>query len=144
MNLIRRNNWLPNVLDDMFNNDWMENNFNSRIGSNVPAVNIKESKNDFQVEVAAPGMKKEDFKIELDHNLLSISSEIKEEHESENKDNNFTRKEFSFHSFKRSFTLPDSVDNGKIMANYENGVLKINLPKKEEAKIEPKRMIEIA
>lgn len=147
MNLSRRNNWLPSVFEDMFNENWLaENTRNLQIGKNIPAVNIKETNEDFSVEVAAPGMQKEDFKIELDNNLLSISTEIKEEHESEDKtdEGKFTRREFSYSSFKRSFTLPDSIDAQKIDASYENGVLNIHLPKREEAKIAPKRLIEIA
>lgn len=143
MSLARRDNWLPNLFEDLFNNDWVENGKRLNIGKNIPAVNVKETTDDFIVEVAAPGMKKEDFKVELDHNLLTISSEVKEEHESESTTEKFTRREFSYHSFKRSFTLPDSVEASKIAGNYENGVLEIKLPKREEAKIEPKRMIEI-
>lgn len=141
MTLIRRNNWLPSVFDDFFNDNWMnENNRLSNIGTSVPAVNVKETNENFIVEVAAPGKKKGDFEIELDHNMLTISSEIKEE----NKDEKFTRREFSYSAFKRSFTLPDSIDSAKIAANYEDGVLVIELPKREEAKIQPKRLIEIA
>jgi len=144
MTLIKRtDNWIPSVFDDLFNTDWFEDRRTlSRLGKNIPAVNVKETENSFLVEVAAPGKKKEDFKIELNHNLLSISSETKEEHKSEEKEK-FTRREFSYSSFKRSFTLPDSIDNSKIKANYENGVLKIELPKREEAKIETNRLIEI-
>lgn len=146
MNLIRRSNeWLPNVFDDFFNNEWLGET-NHQVGVNVPAVNIKENDNSFSVEVAAPGKQRDDFKIELDHNLLTISAEEKEEHHSETKSERkekFTRREFSYSSFKRSFTLPDTIDNAKISANYVDGVLKIELPKREEAKIQPKRLIEI-
>lgn len=144
MNIIKRNNWLPNVFDELFNEDWLENNRLTNIGKNIPAVNVKEDHDNFKLEVAAPGMNKEDFHLELDNDVLSISSEVKEEHESENKEEKFTRREFSYHSFKRSFTLPDTVEASKIVASYEDGVLKINLPKREEAKVEPKRLIEVA
>ncbi len=110
--------------------------------STMPAVNIKEGKDDFVVEVAAPGMKKDDFKIELDNNILVISSE-KEERKEENKEGQYTRQEFSYHSFKRTFTLPSTIDEKDIKANYNHGILNIVLPKREEAKEKPKRMIEI-
>ncbi len=144
MSLVRRDNWLPSVFDDLFNSDWLPSNDRiNHIGTHIPAVNVKESNDRFHVEVAAPGMKKEDFEIELDKNLLTISSEIKEEHKDENKDEKFTRREYSYRSFKRSFNLPDSIDNSKITANYVDGVLNIELPKREEAKVTPKRLIEI-
>ncbi len=145
MNLVKTNNWLPSIFDDMLNNAWVgHNDFSTRIGTHVPAVNIKENNDNFVVEVAAPGKQKEDFKIELDHHLLTISSEAKEENNVKNEQDNFTRREFSYHSFKRSFTLPESIDSSMIEANYENGVLNITLPKREEAKVQPKRLIEIA
>lgn len=145
MNLVRTNNWLPSVFEDMFNRDWLKSNDDFyRVGASVPAANVKETNDSFVVEIAAPGMKKEDFKVELDQQVLTISSEIKEEHESENKEEKFTRKEFSYQAFQRSFNLPDSIDSQKIKAGYENGVLKVELPKKEEAKEQPKRFIEIA
>lgn len=144
MSLARKDNWLPAVFDDIFNQDWLsEIDRTQRIGKSVPAVNVKEAENNFAVEVAAPGMKKEDFSIELDNKMLTVSSETKEEHVSENEDEQFTRKEFSYTSFSRSFTLPESVDKSKISADYADGVLKIDLPKREEAKTEAKRRIEI-
>lgn len=144
MSLVKRkDNWLPSVFDEMLKTDWLGENTNTNnIGVNVPAVNIKENDDVFSVEVAAPGKKKDDFEIELDNNLLTISSEMKEEHKSENE--NFTRREFSYNSFKRSFGLPDSVNSAKISANYEDGVLKIELPKREEAKTQAKRLIDIS
>lgn len=145
MNLIRRNNWLPSMLDEMFNGDWLENTDQTpAFGRNTPAVNVKENDDEFIVEVAAPGMKKEDFEIELNNNLLSISSEVKEENKTEDKEEKYTRREFRYASFKRSFTLPESIDNSKIAADYKDGVLKIELPKREEAKVQPKRLIEIS
>jgi len=108
----------------------------------APAVNVKETDTGFELEMAIPGRKKEDFKIDIDKEILTISSEItKEEHETED---NYTRKEFSFNSFKRVFTLPETVDVDQIHASYEDGILKFVLPKKEEALPKPKRMIEIA
>ncbi len=144
MNLARRNNWFPNMLEEMFNGNWIETNNPIRnFEKTTPAVNVKETENEFVLEVAAPGMNKEDFNLELDDKLLSISSEKKEEKETENKEEKFTMREFSYSSFKRSFTLPESIDTSKITADYKDGVLKVDLPKREEAKVQPKRLIEI-
>lgn len=132
------------MFDDMFNTDWSNNHVTrNAIGTHIPAVNVKESPDAFSVEVAAPGKAKADFNIELDHNVLTISSEAKEEHSSENDREKFTRREYSYRSFKRSFTLPESVDSTKIVANYDQGILRIILPKREEAKVDPKRLIAI-
>lgn len=147
MSLIKRNeaNWLPSVFDDMFKTDWLGGTTNvNSIGTSIPAVNIYESDDNFKVEVAAPGKSREDFNIELDNEILTISSEQKKETETSENNGKFTRKEFSYSNFKRAFSLPESINNEKISASYENGVLTINLPKKEEAKVQAKRMIEIS
>ena len=147
MSLIKRNeaNWLPSVFDDMFKTDWLGGTTNvNSIGTSIPAVNIFESDDNFMVAVAAPGKTKEDFNIELDNDVLTISSEEKKENETSDKNGRFTRKEFSYSNFKRAFSLPETVDSEKISAAYNSGVLEITLPKKEEAKVQPKRMIEIA
>ncbi|WP_373056800.1 Hsp20/alpha crystallin family protein [Zunongwangia sp. H14] len=147
MSLIKRNeaNWLPSVFDDMFRTDWLGGTTNvNSIGTSIPAVNIHETDDAFSVEVAAPGKKKEDFNIELDNDVLTISSEEKKENETSDNNGRFTRKEFSYSTFKRSFSLPDSVDSGKISASYNEGVLQIALPKREEAKVQAKRLIEIS
>lgn len=147
MNLIKRNpeNWLPSVFDDMFRNDWLGGTTGvNRVGTSIPAVNIQETDDFFMVEVAAPGKSREDFQIELDNDLLTISSEDQKENEVKDNSGKYTRKEFSYSSFRRSFSLPESVDIERIGASYKNGVLEISLPKKEEAKPQPKRMIEIA
>lgn len=146
MSLIKRNeaNWLPSVFDDMFKTDWLGGTTNvNSIGTSIPAVNIFESDDNFMVAVAAPGKTKEDFNIELDNDVLTISSEEKQENETSDKKGRFTRKEFSYTNFKRAFSLPETVDSEKISAAYNSGVLEITLPKKEEAKVQPKRMIEI-
>jgi HSP20 family protein len=131
--------------DDFFTRDlfnWGLTN-NSNTGTTIPAVNIKESPNAFEVEMAAPGMTKKDFKIELDSNVLTITSEKNVEHE-EKEGEKYSRKEFSYQSFQRTFTLPkEVVDEDKIEAKYENGVLYLVIPKKEEAKQKPARMIQI-
>ena len=146
MNLMKRNtdNWLPYIFDDMFKTDWMDNgNSFNRIGTSVPAVNIAEDDDSFTLEVAAPGKTRKDFNLELDNGVLTISSEEKKEEEKKDNNGRFTRREFSYSSFKRAFTLPDSVDEEKIAANYKDGVLKVSLPKREDAKVQARRMIEI-
>ena len=135
-------NLFPTLFNEFFNRDIFDLANTSFSDSTLPAVNIKETKDDFIVEVAAPGMNKDDFKIELDNSLLVISSE-KEEKNEEVQEGEFTRKEFSYRSFRRTFTLPETIQEDKIKANYKDGVLKITLPKKEEAKEKPKKMIKI-
>ena len=146
MSLIKRNeaNWLPSVFDDMFKTDWLGGTTNvNSIGTSIPAVNIHESEENFKVEVAAPGKTREAFTIELDNDVLTISSEEKKENEAVESNGKFTRKEFSYRNFRRAFSLPETVNSEEISASYNNGVLEILLPKKEEAKQQPKRMIEI-
>lgn len=147
MSLIKRNEatWLPSVFDDMFKTDWLGGTTNvNSIGTSIPAVNIQETEDSFSVEVAAPGKMKEDFNIELDNDVLTISAEDKKENETTAKNGRYTRKEFSYNTFKRAFSLPESVDSKKISASYNNGVLEILLPKREEAKVQAKRMIDIS
>ncbi|PHQ28739.1 Hsp20/alpha crystallin family protein [Leeuwenhoekiella nanhaiensis] len=147
MSLVKRtnDNWLPSIFDDMFKTDWLGGTTNvNSIGVSIPAVNIMENEESFEVAVAAPGKTKADFNIELDNDVLTISAEAKSESETTEKSGRFTRKEFNYSTFKRAFSLPDTVDSTKISANYENGVLTILLPKKEEAKVQAKRMIEIS
>ncbi|GGX09270.1 Hsp20/alpha crystallin family protein [Aquimarina muelleri] len=144
MSLIKRSDRLPFLFDDLFTTDWLGGTTNvNKVGFNTPAVNIKETDDEYTLELAAPGLIKEDFNIELNNDLLIISSEKKIENESEEK-GRYTRKEFSYTSFKRSFTLPETANADKIEASYENGMLLIKLPKKEEAKVQPKRWIEIS
>ena len=151
MTLTKRNgslfNNLPTLFNDFFDREflnWGESNF-SNTGTTIPAVNIRETKDDFVVEMAAPGMKKEDFKIELDGSLLSISSERSSNQVEENNDERYSRREFSYESFQRSFTLPkDVVEADRLKARYENGVLRLEIPKKEEAKQKPPKLIAIS
>lgn len=146
MSLIKRNeaNWLPSVFDDMFKTDWLGGTSSmENIGTRIPAVNIMELEDSFMVAVAAPGKSKKEFHIELDNNILTISSEENEEQESTTENGRFTRKEFNYNNFRRAFTLPETVESEKISASYKNGVLEIKLPKKEEAKKQAKRMIQI-
>lgn len=145
MSLLRFSNHQPSVFDRFFENDlfdWSNRNYSST-NTTLPSVNIKESTEDFEVEVAAPGLTKNDFKIQLNHDLLTISSEKEIENETNNGES-FTLREFSYQSFSRSFTLPNTVDNEKIVAKYENGLLRINIPKKEEARPRPARHIAIS
>ena len=147
MTLIKRTHGLfpgvPSFFDDFISKnafDW--SNANNAYGASLPAVNIKEDVNNFELEVAVPGMKKNDFKIELENDVLVISAE-KEEND-EQSDVNYSRREFSYSSFKRTFTLPENkVDGDKVNAKYEDGVLHVTLPKKEEAKPKPVRSIKI-
>lgn len=132
-----------NWIDSFFNNELpsvFTSNFNT--GMTLPKVNIKETGDAYVVEMAVPGLKKSDFQIDLDNHVLSISTEMKEENEQ--KEDNYTRREFGYSSFKRTFTLPDSVDDSKIYAKYEDGILNIHLPKREEAKQKPARTIKIS
>ncbi|MDQ8143260.1 Hsp20/alpha crystallin family protein [Chryseobacterium sp. CFS15] len=132
------------MFDDFFNRElfnWGNNNF-SASRTTLPSVNIKELEKAFEVEVAAPGMKKEDFSITLDGNMLTISSS--KEDQQEEKDGKYTRREFSYQSFQRSFELSkDVVDDENIQARYENGVLRLTIPKKESALAQSPRLIEI-
>ena len=147
MKLIKRtNNWLPAssfFFDDFVGRDlvnWFDN-----YQYNVPAVNVRETEDNFELELAVPGMSKKDFKVEFENDVITISSEKKESKEEGNKNDNFHRKEFSYQGFSRSFSLPENtVDGDKIRASYENGVLKIEIPKKEEVKPKPARLIEIS
>jgi len=133
----------PNVFSDVFQN-FFDNDFadifNRRFSE--PAANIIENPDSFQLELAAPGMNKNDFKIHLENNVLTISSEIKDEKTEEG--TNYTRKEFHYGSFTRSFTLPKIIDLDKIKADYENGILKVLLPKKDDARTDVKKEIKIS
>lgn len=149
MSIIKRNDFfpdVPNLFNDVFSRDlwnWGLSN-NSSTNTTIPAVNIRESNENFVVEVAAPGMKKEDFKIELDGNMLTIKSEHRNERE-QKEGETYTRKEFSYQSFQRMFQLPvNVVDAEHIEAKYENGLLHLIIPKKEEAKQRPPRQISIS
>ena len=133
------------MFDDFFGRElfnWGNNNYSST-STTMPSVNIRETGDNYEVEVAAPGMDKKDFKITLDGNLLTISS-AKQQSREEVKDR-YTRREFSYQSFQRSFELPkDVVDQDKISARYENGLLYLSIPKKEEVKQKEPKLIEIA
>ncbi|GAA4412523.1 Hsp20/alpha crystallin family protein [Nibrella viscosa] len=140
--LMRSNGNFPSLIENFFGRD-MNEFFNTGSSmSNVPAVNVVEHNDGFRIEVAAPGLKKEDFKLQLNHNNLTISS-YKETQNEENEHEKYTRREFSYTSFQRTFMLPNSVDAESIKASYSDGVLTIEIPKREEAKVKPPRQIEI-
>jgi HSP20 family protein len=132
----------PKDLETFFSNDFLPDFFNLDGYKNVPAVNIIENDDEFVIEVAAPGLEKKDFKIDLENNQLTISSE-KEDKMEENKEKTL-RKEFRYSSFCRTFTLPETVDNDKIRAKHKDGILSVSIPKKETSKIKPSRQIAIA
>jgi HSP20 family protein len=111
----------------------MENLLDTPRTGNLPAVNIHEDEKQFVLEFAVPGMNKEDFKINLEEQVLTVSSETKEEKEEQ--EDNFTRREFYYNGFSRSFTIPDNIDTNKIKADYKDGILKITLPKSKEARL---------
>lgn len=149
MTLIKKNSFLPTIpqfFDDFFTKDIYDWGFqnNSSTNTTLPTVNIVENNDAFTVEMAAPGMEKKDFHIELNNEVLTISSQKEENNELKNGDR-YTRREFSYQSFVRSFHLPKSVvDESRIVAKYENGMLRVSIPKKEEAKTLPPRRIAIA
>ena len=150
MTLTKRNgnllNPLPMLFDDFFKRDlfdWNNSNY-SDTNTTIPAVNIKETAYNYEVQVAAPGMTKDDFKVELDGNSLTISSEKSQQNE-QKEGERFSRKEFSYQSFQRTFNLQkDVVDIDKIQAKYDNGILHLMIPKKEEVKQKPPRLIQIS
>ena len=126
--------------NDVFESIFNDTFFNDRLVTRVPAVNISETAGDFHLELAVPGLKKEDFRISLDRNVLTISAEQQNENQEEGK--RFSKKEFNYASFVRSFTLPELADPGRIEAAYKDGVLKVDIAKKEEAKM-ASRQIEL-
>ncbi len=145
MDLVRFSNNVPSIFNRFFDNemlDWNNRHF-SNTNTTLPSVNIKENTDEFLVEVAAPGLKKIDFNIEVENDTLTISSEKQLENE-EKEGERVTKREFSYQSFTRSFSLPVLVERENITAKYENGILNITIPKKEEAKPQPPKKIEIS
>ncbi len=141
MNRVKRNHTvIPALINEIFKPDWFGGIEN--FTTNSPAVNIKDNEKNFELELSVPGRNKEDFKIDLDNELLTVSYTAKKV-ETEDKPN-YSRREFSLNSFKRTFTLPDSIDAEHIDASYENGILKFVLPKREEALPKPKREIKLS
>lgn len=130
--------WVDNFFENSLGTEFLSN-FNT--GITLPAVNIKETNDQYVLELAIPGMKKSDFSIEVDNKVLSISTEVKTENQLN--DEHYTRREFGYSSFKRTFTLPDTVESEHVNANYTDGILLVTLPKREEAKQKPPKRIEI-
>ncbi|MCB0398958.1 MAG: Hsp20/alpha crystallin family protein [Winogradskyella sp.] len=131
--------WMDDIINKSLGNEFMSN-FNT--GITLPAVNVLDNNEEYIVEMAVPGLKKSDFDISLDNQTLSISAELSTENEDRNE--NYTRREFGYSSFKRTFSLPESVETDKINAKYEDGILKVLLPKRDEAKKKPVKQIKIA
>lgn len=150
-NLVRTNgnsfSAIPSLLNTFFNDDWFDSalaNWKSA-GASTPAVNVKESNDNFIIEVAAPGMKRNDFKVELDNNVLTISSRNEENSEEKGGEGEYMRREFSYQAFQRAFSLPEAkVEGGKISAKYIDGILYVTIPKREEAKVQPVRQISVS
>lgn len=142
MTLVKFNNGLKNnahpFFNDVFDSLLNDSFIGDKLVARVPAVNIAENDNEFHIELAVPGLKKEDFKINLDKNILTISAEKKSENAEETK--KFSKREYSYNSFVRSFTLPDSVDHSKIEADYTDGILKLTVAKREEAKFQSREI----
>ena len=133
----------PSFFDDFLTKNMFDWPGWSHDGTTVPKTNVLETGSDFRVEVASPGMNKEDFSLELDNEMLTIQSEVSDEWKN-GSDGNYTRREFSCHSFKRSFYLPNTVEADKIEATYKDGILSLVIPKKEEAKKKPIKTIAIS
>ena len=129
--------WVDDLLNNNFGSEFVSN-FNT--GISLPAVNVIEHDNNFVVEMAIPGLKKSDFDISLDNQILTISAETKSKNEGEN----YTRREFGYSSFRRTFKLPKTVETEKISAKYNEGILKVELPKREEAKKKPIQSIKVS
>lgn len=131
--------WMDDIFNKSFGNEFVSN-FNT--GITLPAVNVLDNDEEYIVEMAVPGLKKSDFDVSIDNQLLTISAEKNTENEDTNE--NFTRREFGYSSFKRTFSLPETVETDKVNAKYEEGILKVTLPKREEAKKKPLRQIKIS
>lgn len=150
MDLVRSRAGLPSLLSDwlapgsILGRDFFDMDFDTlpaRLGVNVPSVNIIETPKAYQLEVAAPGLERKDFKIEVESHTLRISAEKEEE---KKESNGYTRKEYSFNSFTRSFTLPEDVKESDIDAKYENGILKVSVPKVKETPTKPAQKIPVS
>ena len=136
----RTQNWLPSIFNDFFDNDWM-----AKANATAPAINVIETDKAYKLELAAPGMTKEDFSVRIDEeNNLVISMEKKAENKEEKKDGRYLRREFSYSKFQQTMILPENVDKDHISAQVENGVLNIELPKLSEEEVKkPDRTIEV-
>ena len=134
-------NWFPTVFDEFFNNDWMP-----KVQATAPAINVKENSNEYTMEFAVPGIRKEYCRVNLNNEgNLEVYIENKLEHKEENKKEHFLRREFSYSNYQQTYTMPEDVEKDQIAAKVENGVLSITMPKKQvEEKKQIQRKIEIA
>ena len=140
MPMMRTNSWIPTVFNDLFYSDLMP-----KVNQTAPAINVKESDNAYTVELAAPGMKKEDFNVHInDEGNLVVKLESKQEHKEEDKNTRYLRREFSYSKFEQTLILPDDVKKDAISAKVDNGVLTVELPKIVEEKVKVSRKIDIA
>ena len=134
-----RNSWMPDVFNDFFDNDFM-----TRANATAPAINVKESEKEYTVELAAPGLKKEDFNVNIDRDgNLHIRMESKDEHKDEDKKSHYLRREFSYSKYEQTLLLPDDVDKDAIEAKVNDGVLTVNLPKTEKKEDKTLKQIEV-
>ena len=134
-----RNSWMPDVFNDFFDNDFM-----TRANATAPAINVKESEKEYTVELAAPGLKKEDFNVNIDRDgNLHIRMESKDEHKDEDKKSHYLRREFSYSKYEQTLLLPDDVDKDGIEAKVNDGVLTVNLPKTEKKEDKTLKQIEV-
>jgi HSP20 family protein len=139
--LAKFNRTYPGLLDDFFGRDYYPAQYVRNGYKSLPAVNITENDNGYTIEVAAPGLNKKDFKIDLDKNALIIASVREDKQEESNE--RYTRREFRYANFSRTFTLPETVDSDNISASHKDGILYVDIPKMEEAKEKPARQIAI-
>jgi len=138
---------IPSLFDDLFARDWFDSSLATwrTSGVTLPDANVMETNDEFKIEVAAPGMKRDDFKVELDNNVLTISSQQEDNREEKDEKGNYTHREFSYQAFQRSFSMPENkVEGEKISARYADGILYVTVPKKEEAKAKPVKQIAVA
>lgn len=145
MTIIKRNqNLFPSLFNNFFENEWRNNTGLSTSFANQPSVNIKENESEFIIELATPGIKKEDINIQIENGVLEVSASIHGENANPDVDERYTRREFYSTSFKQTFSLGDVIDESKIAAKYENGVLFLHLPKVDAAKPKPAQQIKIS
>lgn len=140
--VLRKRVYFPQFGNDYFGKDFLSSFFSDGADYSVPAVNIRENENGYEIEVAAPGLNKDDIKVTLDKDVLTITSE--KESKKETEDKNFMRREFGYSSFCRSFSIPESVDREAIKASMKNGVLSVELPKLAEEKQKSSKVIKIS
>ncbi|WP_158860301.1 Hsp20/alpha crystallin family protein [Lunatibacter salilacus] len=147
---VKNRNGLPSLVSDLLNpsiffgKDLSEFEFNpipSRLGITVPTANIKETTKEYTLELAAPGLERDDFSIEINNNTLTVSAE--KEHQNKEEENGYSKKEYSFNSFCRTFSLPENIKEEKIEAKYDKGVLKIHIPKEKETELKPVKKIQV-